>query len=51
MLKEPIRSPLSQQSCRICIKGIQGRRYLRNHTGFASVEEIEVALISANAHT
>ena len=34
MLKES-RSPLSQQSWRICIKGIQGRRYLRNYTGFA----------------
>ena len=37
MLKES-RSPLSQQSWRICVKGIQGRRYLSNLGGFVLKE-------------
>ena len=45
MLKES-RSPLSQQSWRICVKGIQGRRYLSNLGGFV-LKEPKVAVISA----
>ena len=41
------RSPLSQQSWRICVKGIQGRRYLSNLGGFVLKESTEVAVISA----
>ena len=40
------RSPLSQQSWRICVKGIQGRRYLSNLGGFV-LKESKVAVISA----
>ena len=40
------RSPLSQQSWRICVKGIQGRRYLSNLGGFV-LKEYKVAVISA----